>query len=134
MLEGCVIIILVMKKITIVFILTSLLSTSCSFLNPVSRAQNLASRGKFEEAIEILEKEKKKKPDSIPLKSILAQTYSDYGLALCQDPEKSPKVKYTKAKEQFEKALALNPYLTDAKDMYEMIEKLQETFAKNMID
>lgn len=123
-----------MKQVLILLLFIELTFTSCSFLNPISRAQNFASRGKFEEAIEILEKEKSKKPESVPIKSILAQTYSDYGLALCQDPNKSPKVKYTKAKEQFEKALALNPYLTDAKEMNEMIEKIQESFAKNKID
>ena len=38
------------------------------------------------------------------------------------------------AKEQFAMALALNPYLQDAKDMYEMIEKIQESFKANKVE
>lgn len=107
---------------------------SCSLVDPMTRAQNLSRNGKFEEAVKVLEKEYKTNPDSVPIKSLLAQAYSDYGLALCQDTNKPPKVKYPMAKEQFTMALALNPYLKDAKDMYEMIEKIQASFAANMID
>lgn len=123
-----------MKNIFILFLLTVLMSHGCNLVDPISRAQNLVQKGKFEEAIKILEKEYKAKPDSVPIKSILAQTYSDYGLVLCQDQNKPPKVKYPMAKEQFSMALALNPYLTDAKDMYEMIEKIQASFHANKID
>jgi hypothetical protein len=31
-------------------------------------------------------------------------------------------------------AIALNPYLKDAKDMYEMIEKIQESFRANNVN
>ena len=123
-----------MTKLIATLLFLSLLTGGCSFFDPVSKAQHLTNKGKYDDAIKILNKEIEKKPESVPLKSVLAQTYSDYGLALCQDPNKSPKVKYTKAKEQFAMALALNPYLTDAKDMYEMIEKIQESFEKNSID
>ena len=97
----------------------------------MAQAQNLMQKGKFQEAVKILEREYKKRPDSVPVKSILAQTYSDFGLALCQDQDKPPKIKYPMAKEQFAMALALNPYLKDAKDMLEMIEKIQASFQEN---
>ena len=108
--------------------------TGCTFVDPVTRAQNLSQKGKFADAIKILENKYKKEPNSIPVKSLLAQTYSDYGLALCQDTNKPPKVKYPMAKEQFAMAIALNPYLKDAKDMYEMIEKIQESFRANNVN
>ena len=124
-----------MKKLLLTLIFILLTCSSCSFLvDPITRAQNLSQKGKFEEAIKILEKEYKKQSNSVPIKSFLAQAYSDYGLALCQDSDKPPKVKYPMAKEQFAMALALNPYLKDAKDMYEMIEKIQASFAENKID
>lgn len=111
-----------------------LINASCSLQDPISRAQNLSSKGKFQEAVKVLEKAYKEQPNSIPVKSILAQTYSDYGLALCQDINKPPKVKYPMAKEQFAMALTLNPYLEDAKDMYATIEKIQESFAANKVE
>lgn len=117
--------------ISIFFIVTL---SACGFFDPLSRAQGLAKQGKFEESIKILEKEYNKNLNSVPVKSILAQIYSDYGLALCQDTDKPPKVKYPKAKEQFAMALSLNPYLQDAKDMYKMIEKIQAGFVESMID
>lgn len=110
------------------------LSSSCAFTDPLVRAQSLSQKGKFEEAIKVLESEQKKQPNSIPIKSILAQTYSDYGLTLCQDTSKPPKVKYTQAKEQFSMALELNPYLSEAKEMHEMIEKIQASFKANKVD
>ena len=121
------------KYLFIVFLLITL-STSCCFVAPVTRAQNLSQKGKFEDAVKILENEYKKQPNSIPLKSLLAQAYSDYGLSLCQDTNKPPKIKYPMAKEQFAMAIALNPYLKDAKDMYEMIEKIQESFRNNNVN
>lgn len=123
-----------MKNTFLFILLIPFICLSCSFLDPVSKAQSLLRQGKFNEAITILEAEQKKKPKSVPLKSILAKAYSDHGLALCQDPDKPPKVKYNLAKEQFQKALALNPYLTDAKDMLEMIEKIQAHLAESMIE
>ncbi len=123
-----------MKKIlTLLFIALFTLS-ACSLQDPMTRAQALTREGKFPEAIKVLEKELKKNPNSVPMKSLLAQAYSDYGLALCQDTNKPPKVKYPMAKEQFAMALVLNPYLQDAKDMYEMIEKIQESFRQNNIE
>ena len=116
-----------MKKFLVLIFLFVFIS-GCSFVDPVTRAQNLSQKGKFEDAVKILENEYKKQPNSVPIKSLLAQAYSDYGLALCQDTNKPPKVKYPMAKEQFSMALTLNPYLKDAKDMYEMIEKIQESF------
>ena len=110
------------------------INTSCCLIDPMTRAQNLIRTGKFEEAITILEKEYSAQPNSIPIKSILAKTYSDYGLALCQDESKPPKVKYPLAKEQLSMALELNPYLTEAKKMHEMIEKIQASFAANKLD
>ena len=112
----------------------SLLLTACCFVDPITRAQNLSQKGKFEDAVKILETEYKKQPNSVPIKSLLAQTYSDYGLALCQDVNKPPRVKYPMAKEQFAMALTLNPYLKEAKDMYEMIEKIQDSFRANNIN
>ena len=123
-----------MKRIFTLLALLILISTSCSFVDPVTRAQNLSQKGKFEDAVKILEQEYKNQPNSVPIKSLLAQSYSDYGLALCQDTSKPPKVKYPMAKEQFGMALALNPYLKDAKDMYEMIEKIQESFRVNNVN
>ena len=117
-----------------IVLLLILIIAGCSLQDPMSRAQNLSSKGKFAEAVKILEKAYKEQPNSVPVKSILAQTYSDYGLALCQDTNKPPKVKYPMAKEQFAKALALNPYLKDAQEMYEMIEKIQASFAANKIE
>ena len=108
--------------------------TGCSFVDPVTRAQSLSQKGKFADAVKILEQEYKKQPNSVPIKSLLAQSYSDYGLALCQDTNKPPRIKYPMAKEQFSMALALNPYLKDAKDMYEMIEKIQESFRANNVN
>ena len=96
-------------------------------MDPVSRAQTLSKKGKFKEAISILEKEHKETPNSIPVKSLLAQAYSDYGIALCRDDNKPPREKYPLAKEQFSMALALNPYLEEAKDMYEIIGKIQKS-------
>ena len=121
------------KKILTLMILVGIYLSGCSLGNPMTRAQSLLQKGKFQEAIKVLEKEYKSNPNSVPVKSILAQTYSDYGLALCQDQNKPPKIKYPLAKEQFAMALALNPYLKDAKDMYEMIEKIQASFAENKI-
>ena len=127
-----------MKKVKSIFILFFLVIFTCtgcsSFVDPTTRAQNLARNGKFEEAVKVLEQEYKARPNSVPIKSLLAQAYSDYGLALCQDQSKPPKVKYPLAKEQFAMALALNPYLKDAKEMHEMIEKIQASFRANKID
>ncbi len=123
-----------MKKIIAILTFLTLLNNSCSLIDPMTQAQAYSKQGKFEEAIKILEKEYQNKPNSVPLQSLLAQTYSDYGLTLCQDQNKPPKVKYPLAKEQFSMALVLNPYLKDAKDMYEMIEKIQASFAANKLD
>ncbi len=123
-----------MKRFFNLFTILILISTSCCFVDPVTRAQNLSQKGKFGDAIKILENEYKNKPNSIPIKSLLAQAYSDYGIALCQDTTKPPKAKYPMAKEQFSMALTLNPYLKDAKDMYEMIEKIQESFRTNNVN
>ena len=123
-----------MKRIFTLLTLLILISTSCCFVDPVTRAQNFSQKGKYDDAVKILENEYKKRPNSIPIKSLLAQAYSDYGLALCQDSNKPPKIKYPMAKEQFSMALALNPYLKDAKDMYEMIEKIQESFHVNNVN
>ena len=122
-----------MKQIILLFSLMLFLS-GCSLVDPMTRAQNFIQRGKFEEAINVLEKELTKQPESVPIKSLLAQTYSDYGLVLCQDNSKPPRVKYPMAKEQFAMALVLNPYLKDAKDMYDTIEKIQESFRKNNVN
>lgn len=124
----------IMKNNFIIFIALISINTGCSLIDPVTRAQNLSQRGKFSDAVKILENEYKNQPNSIPIKSLLAQAYSDYGLALCQNNDKPPRVKYPLAKEQFAMALALNPYLKDAKDMYEMIEKIQESFRTNNIN
>ncbi|MBI3591232.1 MAG: hypothetical protein HY094_07660 [Candidatus Melainabacteria bacterium] len=123
-----------MKRIFIYLSLLILIISGCCLVDPLTRAQSLSQKGQFEEAIKMLEKEFKAQPDSIPVKSLLAQAYSDYGLALCQDQNKLPKVKYPMAKEQFAMALALNPYLKDAKDMYEMIEKIQASLSANKLD
>ena len=123
-----------MKRIFTLLTLSIFISTSCCFIDPVTRAQNLSQKGKYGDAVKILENEYKKQSNSIPIKSLLAQAYSDYGLALCQDSNKPPKIKYPMAKEQFAMALALNPYLKDAKDMYEMIEKIQESFHANNVN
>ena len=123
-----------MKRIFTLLTLLILISTSCCFVDPVTRAQSLSQKGKFADAVKILENEYKKEPNSVPIKSLLAQAYSDYGLALCQDTNKPPRIKYPMAKEQFSMALALNPYLKDAKDMYEMIEKIQESFRTNNVN
>ncbi len=121
-----------MKWILIFFVLIFL--SGCNLVNPMTRAQNLLAKGDFEGGIKVLEKEYKANPNSVPVKSILARAYADYGLALCQDENKPPKVKYPLAKGQLAMALALNPYIQEAKDMYEMIEKIQASLAKNMID
>src|SRR3989338_1687988 len=123
-----------MKRIITLFVLLILINSACSFIDPITRAQNLSRNGKFSEAIKVLENEYKKQPNSVPIQSLLAQAYSDYGLALCQDTNKPPKEKYPMAKEQFSMAIALNPYLKDAKDMYEMIEKIQESFRVNNVN
>ena len=123
-----------MKRIFTLLTLSIFISTSCCFIDPVTRAQNLSQKGKYGDAVKILENEYKKQSNSIPIKSLLAQAYSDYGLALCQDSNKPPKIKYPMAKEQFAMALASNPYLKDAKDMYEMIEKIQESFHVNNVN
>lgn len=122
-----------MKNLILLFSFL-LLITGCALQDPMTKAQSLIQKGKFEEAIKVLEKELKTNENSVPVKSILAQTYSDYGLALCQDQNKPPRIKYPLAKEQFAMALALNPYLKDAKDMHEMIEKIQASFAVNKIE
>ena len=123
-----------MKRIFILLFVLIQINNGCSFVDPVTRAQNLSQKGKFADAIKILEDEYKRQPNSVPVKSLLAQSYADYGLALCQDTAKSPKIKYPMAKEQFAMALTLNPYLKDAKDMYEMIEKIQESFRTNNVN
>ncbi len=123
-----------MKRIFILLFVLIQINNGCSFVDPVTRAQNLSQKGKFEDAVKILENEYKKQPNSVPVKSLLAQSYADYGLALCQDTAKPPKIKYPMAKEQFAMALTLNPYLKDAKDMYEMIEKIQESFRSNNVN
>ncbi len=102
-----------------------LLNTSCSLVDPMTQAQNLSKKGKHQEAIKVLESELKIRPNSVPIKTLLAQAYSDYGIVLCQDKDKPPRVKYPMAKENFAMALALNPNLEDAKDMYKMIEQIQ---------
>ena len=116
------------------FIFLITLTNACCFIDPATRAQGLIQKGKYEDAIKLLEFQYKSKPNSIPIKSLLAQTYSDYGLALTRDENKPPRVKYPMAKEQLAMALALNPYLKDAKDMYEMIEKIQQSFAANKLE
>ena len=115
------------KRFTLFTILLSLsvLNNSCGFIDPMTQAQNCSKRGKFEKAITILEKELQSKPNSVPVKTLLAQAYSDYGLVLCQDENKPPRVKYPMAKENFAMALAINPNLEDAKEMYKMIEQIQ---------
>ena len=123
-----------MKKLFTLIVLFTLLNTACSFVDPLTQAQNYIRKGKFEDAIKVLEKQYQSQPNSVPIKSLLAQTYSDYGLVLCQDPSKQSKVKYPMAKEQFAMAIALNPYLKDAKEMYEMIEKIQASFQANKVD
>ena len=123
-----------MKRIFITLISLAVIITGCNLVDPITRAQNLSQKGKFADAINILENEYKKEPNSVPIKSLLAQSYADYGLALCQDTNKPPKIKYPMAKEQFAMALVLNPYLKDAKDMYEMIEKIQESFRSNNVN
>lgn len=123
-----------MRKFVVLLLFSIVTNTSCSLVDPITKAQNLIQKGKFDQAIIILEKEYKKEPNSVPVKSILAQTYSDYGLVLCQDTNKPPTVKYPMAKEQFAMALALNPYLKDAKDMYETIEQIQASFEANKIE
>ena len=123
-----------MSKVVLAVIFVLLLSSSCSLVDPMTRAQNLSQKGKFEEAIKILENEFKKQPSSVPIKSLLAQAYSDYGLALCQDPDKPPKEKYPMAKEQFAMALTLNPYLKDAKDMYSTIETIQQSLESSKLN
>ncbi len=122
------------RRIVILFILLILINSACSFVDPITQAQNLSRNGKFSEAIRVLENEYKKQPNSVPIKSLLAQAYSDYGLSLCQDTNKPPREKYPMAKEQFSMALTLNPYLKDAKDMYEMIEKIQDSFRNNNVN
>ena len=123
-----------MKNICTLFFLLVILSNSCTLVDPITRAQGLSQKGKFDEAVKVLDKELKTQPNSVPIKSLLAQAYSDYGLALCQDQNKPPKVKYPMAKEQFAMALALNPYLKDAKEMYEMIEKIHASFRANKVE
>ena len=120
-----------MNKIQIfllVFLLLLISNSGCNLIDPLTRAQNLIQKGKYPEALKILESEHKLKPSSVPISTILAQTYSDYGIILCEDQNKPPKIKYPMAKEQFAMALTLNPNLTDAKDMYEMIEKIQTSY------
>ena len=124
-----------MNKIQIFLLVFLLIAGSgCNLVNPLSKAQNLVQKGKYAEAIKILENEYQLKPSSVPISTILAQTYSDYGIVLCEDQNKPPRIKYPMAKEQFAMALALNPGLMDAKDMYEMIEKIQASYQKNNTD
>jgi tetratricopeptide (TPR) repeat protein len=122
-----------MKNAFVLLFLLILLS-GCSLQDPITRSQELSKKGKFPEAIKVLQDELKKNSGSVPVKSLLAQAYSDYGLALCQDVNKPPRVKYPMAKEQFAMALELNPYQQDAKEMYEMIEKIQESFRENKME
>ena len=103
-------------------------------MDPLSRAQRLSDNGKFKESIKILEKEYKANPNSVPVKSLLAQAYSNYGIALCQDSSKLPREKYPLAKEQFSMALVLNPYLKDAMEMYETIVQIQESLKENKLN
>ena len=123
-----------MGKVIILALILVLTGSGCLFVDPLTRAQNLSQKGKFDEAIKVLEKDLISSPNSVPVKSILAQMYSNYGQALCQDQNKPPKVKYPMAKEQFAMALALNPDLKEAKEMYEMIERIQALFAAKKID
>ena len=115
------------KRFTLFTILLglSVLNNSCSLIDPMTQAQNCSKRGKFEKAVSILEKELQSKPNSVPVKTLLAQAYSDYGLVLCQNENKPPRVKYPMAKENFAMALAINPNLEEAKEMYKMIEQIQ---------
>ena len=124
----------IMSKIFLTIFFVALLSFGCCFIDPMTRAQDLSQKGKFKEAVKILESEHKKQPNSVPVQSLLAQAYSDYGLALCQDADKPPKEKYPLAKEQFAMALTLNPYLKDAKEMYDTIQKIQESFESNKLN
>lgn len=119
-----------MKKILLILTIT-LICTSCAAADPLTRAQSFTSKGKYEEAIKLLESEMEKRPKSIPVKSLLAQIYSDYGLSICQDSELEPREKYPLAKKKFAKALELNPYLTEAKEMHETIEKIQAAFKQS---
>lgn len=123
-----------MKNLLVVLLVFVLLSNSCSFIDPLTKAQNLVQKGKYEEAVKVLEKEFKSKPNSLPVKSLLAHVYSDYGIAICRDQSKPPRLKFSLAKEQFAMALALDPYSKDAKDMYEMVEKIQASFRVNKVD
>lgn len=118
----------------LILILFLFLLTACSLMDPLSRAQRLSDNGKFKESIKILEKEYKANPNSVPVKSLLAQAYSNYGIALCQDSSKLPREKYPLAKEQFSMALVLNPYLKDAMEMYETIVQIQESLKENKLN
>ena len=122
-----------MRNSLVVLLFFMFLVGGCSLADPISKAQSLAKKGEYERAITLLEEEHKTKPSSVPVTSLLAQFYSDYGLTLCQDVDKPPAVKYPRAKEQFAMALALNPYLNEAKEMYEIIEKIQASLKANNV-
>lgn len=123
------------KYLTLLMFILCFISSGCSFIvDPMTQAQNLIRNSEFEKAIGILEKEYKNKPESVPLKSVLARAYTHYGFALCQDESLLPRVKYPMAKEQLAMALALDPYLKEAKEMYGIIEKIQLSFKENKLD
>lgn len=119
-----------MKKILVLIFILTLIS-GCTSVDPQTKAQSFISKGNYEKAINILEEELKKDPESVPIKSLLAQTYSDYGLVICQDTKKAPKDKYPLAKTKFQKAVELNPYLDEAKEMVKMIEEIETEFKKS---
>lgn len=111
------------KNLLLSILLVSL--TACSMVPGNKEAKSLLEQKKYVEAIGVLEAN-----NNIFNKKLLERSYIEYGVSLLKSVEKSkgkyynPKV-YTLAREQFKKAMELNPKSEEAQGLYLLVGKLQ---------
>ncbi len=84
-------------------------------------AQDYLSNERYQEAISVLSPITSKNG-----KKALAQAYVEYGISILRNRETEKSEKYPLAKEQFELALDNDPKSKVARDLYQMIIKVNE--------
>lgn len=101
------------------FITLSLCSCS-SMTEDIGQATELLNQQKYQEAISLLGDFHSSKS-----KKLLSEAYTDYGIAALRDKSIGKTERYRLAQERFKKAFETNAKNTKAKDLYEMLNKLQ---------
>lgn len=103
-------------------ILTSLVivlfASSCSSSKQLIEAKELIESHKYPEAIELL-----KSSSGSSAKKLLAEAYLNYGISLIREQEGVER--YALAKEQLEQAVKADPNNKAARDLYQMVIKMQ---------